>query len=122
MVFIYLERDKRKEIKMKRGDVFYLFQYGEKTKTVMAIDSKDALDLASLSLIQDIDCDNECGDLIFSLDLDDSPKQCFDSVVRPVMKYMAENHHPLMTTIVTANSAEIMEGCECVSDDCYLVD
>jgi len=34
----------------------------------------------------------------------------FEEVVRPVLKYLCENHHPHMTVIVTGTSAEMMEG------------
>ena len=46
----------------------------------------------------------------------------FEEVVRPLMKYMAENHHPHTNCIVTGNTAEISEGIKCLKDDQYLVD
>ena len=34
----------------------------------------------------------------------------FEKVSKPLMKYLAENHHPHVTVIVVNNRAEIMEG------------
>lgn len=34
----------------------------------------------------------------------------FKKAVEPLMKYLAENHHPHTTCIVVNNSAEILEG------------
>lgn len=46
----------------------------------------------------------------------------FEAVVRPVMKYMAENHHPHTTTIITSTAAEIMSGEMAIQSNEYLVD
>ena len=37
-------------------------------------------------------------------------KSDFDSVIRPVIKYLCENHHPHVTVIVTSTNAELLEG------------
>jgi hypothetical protein len=34
----------------------------------------------------------------------------FESVVRPVIKYLCENHHPHVKVIITPTNAELMEG------------
>ncbi len=34
----------------------------------------------------------------------------FEEAVKPLMKYLAENHHPHTSVIVTSNSSEIVEG------------
>lgn len=34
----------------------------------------------------------------------------FERVVRPLIKYMAENHHPHTKIIVEATGAELVEG------------
>lgn len=34
----------------------------------------------------------------------------FDAVVRPVIKYLCENHHPHVTVIITPTNAELLEG------------
>jgi hypothetical protein len=34
----------------------------------------------------------------------------FESVVRPVIKYLCENHHPNVTVIITPTNAELFEG------------
>lgn len=46
----------------------------------------------------------------------------FNELVRPLMKWMAENLHPHTKIIVEANNAELVEGCMAVSTDEYLVD
>lgn len=47
----------------------------------------------------------------------------FDSVVRPVIRYLCENHHPHVTVIITPTNAELLEGVKStvqISD--YVVD
>lgn len=34
----------------------------------------------------------------------------FDNAVKPLIKYLSENHHPHMKVIVDYNSAEILES------------
>ena len=34
----------------------------------------------------------------------------FDKIVRPLIKWLAENHHPHCTIIVTNTNAELVEG------------
>jgi len=34
----------------------------------------------------------------------------FEKAAKPLMLYLANNHHPHMTVIVTATSAELVEG------------
>jgi hypothetical protein len=46
----------------------------------------------------------------------------FNELVRPLMKWMAENLHPHTKIIVEANNAELVEGCMAVRTDEYLVD
>jgi thiamine pyrophosphokinase len=46
----------------------------------------------------------------------------FDSVADLAIKYLAENHHPHTTMIVTATDVEVAEGVKCYSNDKYLVD
>lgn len=46
----------------------------------------------------------------------------FEEVVRPVMKWLAENKHPHTKIIIEANCAEIVEGIGVISTDEYLVD
>ena len=36
----------------------------------------------------------------------------FKDAVKPLMKYLAENHHPHVTAIVEGNQTEILEGIE----------
>lgn len=46
----------------------------------------------------------------------------FETVVRPVIEYLAKNHHPHMKIVIDATSAELLEGQKIVSTDEYLVD
>lgn len=46
----------------------------------------------------------------------------FLEAARPLIKYLAENHHPHMTVIVTANTAELVEGQMKTGTDEYLRD
>lgn len=45
-----------------------------------------------------------------------------EEAMKPLMKYLAENHHPHVTAIVTANKAEILEGIGVVNTDEFIVD
>jgi len=46
----------------------------------------------------------------------------FEEAVRPLMKYLAENHHPHTSVYVTSDRAELLEGQQCLSTNEYLVD
>lgn len=46
----------------------------------------------------------------------------FERVTRPLIKYMAENHHPHTTLIVTAVNAELVEGVMNFPTTDYLLD
>lgn len=46
----------------------------------------------------------------------------FEEAARPLIKYLAENHHPHTTCIVTNTDAEILEGIKCIKTDEYLKD
>lgn len=37
--------------------------------------------------------------------------------VKLMIKYLAENHHPHTTVIITSDSAELLEGKMCVKKD-----
>ena len=41
---------------------------------------------------------------------------------RPLIKYLAENHHPHVTAIITGNSVQLVEGMEGQTINDYLVD
>lgn len=49
-------------------------------------------------------------------------KPTFQGAVRPLMKYLCENHHPHTTVIVTGNTSEMVEGVETFNTDDYLID
>ena len=40
----------------------------------------------------------------------DEQKIDFETVVKPVLKYLCENHHPHVTVIITPTTAELLEG------------
>ena len=46
----------------------------------------------------------------------------FGELVKPVLKYLAENHHPHTTIIITATSAEIVEGLFAFNTEEFIVD
>jgi len=49
---------------MKKGMIFDLYQDGQPTKRVMAINEKDVMDLQDGKLIFDIDFENEVMDIL----------------------------------------------------------
>lgn len=51
---------------MKKGMIFDLYQDGQPTKRVMAINEKDVMDLQDGKLIFDIDFENEVGEILIS--------------------------------------------------------
>ena len=47
----------------------------------------------------------------------------FEKVVRPLIKYLCENHHPHVSVIVTPTNAELLEGVESTGEIMdYVVD
>lgn len=44
----------------------------------------------------------------------------FEELVRPLIKYLAENHNPHTSIIITNTSAEIVEGKLCFHTEDYL--
>ena len=46
----------------------------------------------------------------------------FEKAVRPLMKYLAENHHPHNSVYVTSRTAELLEGQKCLNTNEYIVD
>lgn len=47
----------------------------------------------------------------------------FEKAARPLIQYLAENHHPHVTAIVTSTRAELLEGVETTGHiDNYLKD
>jgi hypothetical protein len=49
-------------------------------------------------------------------------EQQFEEIVRPVMKYLAESHHPHKKIIITNIDAEIVEGKMSFFSDEYIHD
>lgn len=49
-------------------------------------------------------------------------KVAFERAVKPVMKYLAENHHPHTKIIIDSNIAELVEGIKTVVTDEFIVD
>lgn len=46
----------------------------------------------------------------------------FEAAARPLIKYLAENHHPHTTVIVDSTHAELLEGQAMVKTEEYLRD
>lgn len=46
----------------------------------------------------------------------------FEDVVKPAMKWLAENKHPHMSIIIESTRAELVEGVECVATDEFIKD
>ena len=46
----------------------------------------------------------------------------FEELIKPVMKYLAEKHHPHTSITVTSDSAELFEAVVGFSTDEYLKD
>ena len=49
-------------------------------------------------------------------------KEQFEVAVKPLMKYLAENHHPHVTAIVSGGQGEILEGAASFVTDEFIVD
>jgi hypothetical protein len=56
-----------------------------------------------------------------SQNLEDQQEK-FEEAVRPLMKYLAENHHPHTSVYATSRTAELLEGQKCLSTNEYLID
>lgn len=54
--------------------------------------------------------------------LSDVKPNDFESACRPLMKYLAKNHHPHVKVIVEGNCAELLEGEKCFNTDEYILD
>ena len=50
------------------------------------------------------------------------PLSVFEKLSRELMKYLAENHHPHTSILITSNTAELLEGKACIATDEYLKD
>jgi len=55
-------------------------------------------------------------------EMQEEKKIQFEEVVRPVMKWMAENLHPHTKIIIEANTAELVEGDISFNTNEYIVD
>ena len=49
-------------------------------------------------------------------------EKTFEEVIKDVMKWLAENHHPHTTIIITSTNAELVEGIESVVTDEFIKD
>jgi len=49
-------------------------------------------------------------------------KEQFKEAVKPLMKYLAENHHPHVTAIVEGGRAGILEGSASIVTDEFIPD
>jgi len=48
--------------------------------------------------------------------------KAFKKAVRPLMKYLAENHHPHTKCVVENNRAELLEGIKNYATDKFISD
>ena len=48
--------------------------------------------------------------------------KAFESAAKPLMKYLAENHHPHTSIILTSNTCEMVESKISILTDEFLVD
>ncbi len=46
----------------------------------------------------------------------------FEYASKPLMKYLAENHHPHTKVIVESNSSQLLEGLKSIVTDEFIVD
>jgi hypothetical protein len=46
----------------------------------------------------------------------------FEEAVKPLMKYLADNHNPHTVVVVESNSAEILQGIKAVVTDEFIKD
>lgn len=52
----------------------------------------------------------------------DQPVDEFEVAARPLIKYLAENHHPHVTCIVTNDNAQLLEGQRAIHVPDYIKD
>lgn len=52
----------------------------------------------------------------------ENKKALFEQVTKPLIKYLAENHHPHVVVVVDSTHAELFEGKMIISTDEYIVD
>lgn len=52
----------------------------------------------------------------------DTKKILFEETAKLMMKYLAENHNPHTTVIITSTDAELVEGKMCVKSEEFIVD
>lgn len=51
-----------------------------------------------------------------------SEQERFEAAARPLIKYLAENHHPHTTVIIDSTRAELLEGQAVIKTEEYLRD
>lgn len=56
--------------------------------------------------------DQEKQELAFEIWYNTRKPKAFNEAVRPLIKWLAENHHPHTTIILTSTGAELVEGLE----------
>lgn len=49
-------------------------------------------------------------------------KEGFEKAAKPLMKYLAQNHHPHVTAIVEGGRAEILEGSASIVTNEFILD
>ena len=46
----------------------------------------------------------------------------FESIVKPVMKWLSENHHPHVHIVIESNTAQLYEGQKVFNTNEFLID
>ena len=87
----------------------YYYTYNTEGELKMTTELKAAAE--ELGTVQDD------GDALVALE-----HSSFKEVVEPLMKWLADNHHPMCTVIVTSTNSELVEGIESFSTDNFLKD
>ncbi|MEQ9887622.1 hypothetical protein ABRP55_13835 [Pectobacterium zantedeschiae] len=85
-------------------------------------------DLAVIDSLPDHDLNREFGKCWQWYNMGGGIHETFDEdegfalVIKPVIKYLAENHHPHTHIVVTSTNAELSEGFQCIETTEYLRD
>lgn len=54
--------------------------------------------------------------------MNEEQQKAFESAAKPLMKYLAENHHPHTTIILTSTECEIVEGIQSIITNEFIKD
>jgi hypothetical protein len=54
--------------------------------------------------------------------MNEEQKKAFESAAKPLMKYLAENHNPHTSIILTSSECEILEGIQSIVTEEFIKD